>query len=184
LWGAATAGVLLAWGGAFWYRQMALTWLLEQDIAVSDMTALLAGIARTQWQIGAGLFGGTMLLAIFLYPVVRRAEAIIRKNGDGEHTSEQRLRHLAHHDPLTQLANRRRFHNDLEETIRHGKTFGVMFVDLDRFKVVNDSLGHKAGDLVLQIASQRLVSCMRRGDTVYRTGGDEFTVILGRLGDA
>lgn len=151
----------------------------------SDVTRLLAQVRHTQWRIAAGTLGGAVLLGLFIYPFARRAEAVARKNGDHEHTSEQRLRYQANHDPLTQIPNRRSFQADLDAMIRRAKvkdsSFGVMFVDLDRFKVVNDSLGHKAGDLVLQSVSQRIVSCMRRGDSVYRMGGDEFTVILGRI---
>jgi diguanylate cyclase (GGDEF)-like protein/PAS domain S-box-containing protein len=93
----------------------------------------------------------------------------------------------AHFDPLTGLPNRRMLHERLQQAIRrsrrNGRTMALMFVDLDRFKEINDTLGHHMGDVLLADASQRLVDCVREGDTVARLGGDEFTVILNDLDD-
>ncbi len=96
--------------------------------------------------------------------------------------NEQVLRRQAHFDPLTDLPNRNLFMDRLEQTIEHGRRAGrmsaLMFLDLDRFKDVNDSLGHRAGDLLLIEAGRRLRECVRTDDTVARLGGDEFTVLL------
>ncbi len=99
---------------------------------------------------------------------------------------EAELEHLAHHDALTQLPNRLLFEAHLEEALRrakrHGERLGLMFVDLDHFKTINDSLGHAAGDELLQTVAVRLKSCLRESDLVARRGGDEFTIMLDRLG--
>lgn len=99
------------------------------------------------------------------------------------HTAEQRLQHIAFHDDLTNLANRQCFHERLEVAVERSRLdpqarFAVMFLDLDRFKIVNDSLGHLAGDRLLQTVAERLRSCVRPRDLVARLGGDEFAVLL------
>ena len=106
---------------------------------------------------------------------------------------EDQLRQLAFHDPLTLLANRSLFRNRVEHALalsrRTQDRLAVLMIDLDNFKNVNDSLGHDAGDRLLQTAAQRLVKCTRAADTVARLGGDEFAVLLegvidGRAGRA
>lgn len=95
---------------------------------------------------------------------------------------EEQLRQLAFHDPLTLLANRSLFWNRVEHALalaqRSQLRVAVMFLDLDNFKIVNDSLGHDAGDRLLQAAAQRLVKATRPADTVARLGGDEFAILL------
>jgi diguanylate cyclase (GGDEF)-like protein len=96
--------------------------------------------------------------------------------------AEKRIRRLAYHDGLTGLANRASFHEYLEEQLERarpdGEMLAVLFLDLDRFKIVNDTLGHDVGDLLLKAVADRLLRCVRGGDLVARLGGDEFTVVL------
>lgn len=95
--------------------------------------------------------------------------------------AEAQIARLAHYDPLTDLPNRVLFHKSLREALsrsaRQGETVAVHCIDLDRFKVVNDSLGHPAGDALLRAAAGRLRACVREGDTVARLGGDEFAIV-------
>lgn len=102
--------------------------------------------------------------------------------------TEEQLEKLAYYDPLTDLPNRMSFHEQLGKDItlakRGGKKLALFFLDLDRFKNVNDTLGHNAGDELLVKVGQRLKSTVRQSDTVSRLGGDEFTVILGGVEDA
>jgi diguanylate cyclase (GGDEF)-like protein/PAS domain S-box-containing protein len=96
--------------------------------------------------------------------------------------SEEEIRTLAYQDVLTGLANRRLFEDRLQVALHQAterkRQLGVLFLDLDRFKYINDSLGHRCGDILLAQVSRRLLDCIRRGDTVARTGGDEFVILL------
>lgn len=101
--------------------------------------------------------------------------------------SKRQLDHLARHDTLTGLPNRMMFYDTLEHEMaamrRAGKQLAVFFIDLDRFKEINDNLGHAVGDEVLRIAARRLKSMVREVDTVARLGGDEFMILLSGLED-
>jgi diguanylate cyclase (GGDEF)-like protein len=100
---------------------------------------------------------------------------------------EQASRHAALHDVLTGLPNRALFDDRLEHGVaqaqRYGWTLAVMFVDLDDFKIINDTHGHDAGDRVLQAIARRLTDNTRGEDTVSRQGGDEFLYLLTKIGD-
>ena len=99
--------------------------------------------------------------------------------------SEERLNYLAHHDPLTGLPNRLLFHDRLEQAVlqaqRNKHMIAVMFLDLDRFKAINDTLGHRIGDELLVAVAERLKHCARETDTIARLGGDEFAVIVTQI---
>ncbi len=99
--------------------------------------------------------------------------------------AEDKIKHLAFYDPLTRLPNRRllldRLHQALLGSSRSHRQGALFFLDLDNFKALNDTLGHDKGDLLLQQVAQRLLTCVREGDTVARLGGDEFVVMLENL---
>jgi diguanylate cyclase (GGDEF)-like protein/PAS domain S-box-containing protein len=133
--------------------------------------------------------------------VLARGEVTQGKNGQAQRIAgslsditeqklaEERLRHEAAHDELTKLPNRSTFMEHLrrllQRTRRSGRDlkFAVLFLDFDRFKRINDSLGHLAGDQLLAAFGRRLKDCVRPGDVVARLGGDEFGIVLERLGD-
>ncbi|BBD69771.1 diguanylate cyclase/phosphodiesterase with FHA and GAF sensor [Nostoc commune NIES-4072] len=100
---------------------------------------------------------------------------------------EKKIRYQALHDMLTGLPNRLLFNELLNKTLpnatRNGESLAVIFLDLDRFKVINDTLGHTLGDQLLQSVAQRLQGSLRSGDTIARWGGDEFTILLPRVND-
>jgi diguanylate cyclase (GGDEF)-like protein/PAS domain S-box-containing protein len=100
---------------------------------------------------------------------------------------EQRLKHMAHFDDLTGLPNRVLFYDHLNKLLIQAKNdnqlFAVLFLDLDRFKVVNDTLGHTVGDFLLKLTAKRLVKCIRDEDMLARLGGDEFAVILANINE-
>ena len=115
--------------------------------------------------------GGRVVGAVIVFHDVTEARAMVLK-----------MSHLAQHDALTGLPNRVLLNDRLTQTItaaqRHATPTAVLFLDLDRFKNINDSLGHTVGDALLQSVAQRLVSCLRGSDTVSRQGGDEFVILL------
>lgn len=108
-------------------------------------------------------------------------------SASGRMQVQEQLRHMANYDRLTGLPNRTMFHDRLNHALskarRAGREIAVLFVDVDRFKAINDSLGHHTGDRVLRSIAKRLMRCVRSADTVARLGGDEFTIILEEIDD-
>lgn len=117
-----------------------------------------------------------ILLAGSFFSISASTIAFLRNRG------KQLIHQLAYYDHLTCLPNRRllkdRFQQALANAQRHGTGMALLFLDLDKFKPINDSLGHEAGDQVLKAVAARLASCLREGDTLARVGGDEFVVLL------
>lgn len=98
---------------------------------------------------------------------------------------DEHILHMAYHDPLTNLPNRLLFHDRLQQALsfahRHPRIIAIMFIDLDRFKIINDTLGHNIGDILLQSVASRLKDAVRQNDTVSRLGGDEFIILLSEI---
>jgi diguanylate cyclase len=119
---------------------------------------------------------------------VLRLEEVITTRTRGLEAANQQLRHLATHDALTGLPNRVLLDDRLQQAIAHAdrdmRSFALLVCDLDRFKLINDSLGHRAGDELLQEVARRLLTVVRAADTVARFGGDEFVLIGTSIGDA
>jgi diguanylate cyclase len=119
---------------------------------------------------------------------VMRLEEVITARTRGLEVANQQLRHLATHDSLTGLPNRVLLDDRLQQAIAHAdrdaRSFAVLICDLDRFKLINDSLGHRAGDELLQEVARRLSTVVRTADTVARFGGDEFVLIGTSIADA
>jgi diguanylate cyclase (GGDEF)-like protein/PAS domain S-box-containing protein len=109
------------------------------------------------------------------------------RNITGRKQAEEEIQLLAFYDPLTHLPNRRllmdRLQHTMASSMRSSRKSALLFIDLDHFKTINDTLGHNIGDLLLQQVAQRLESCLRQGDTVARLGGDEFVVMLEDLSE-
>mgnify|MGYP001244698776 CR=1 FL=1 len=118
---------------------------------------------------------------------VERCEEGLKHKLREHENSNRHLNQLAHYDALTKLPNRYYFNEHLEYVVKSARVreqyAGLMFVDLDGFKPVNDTLGHRIGDLLLREVAHRLTTCLRIGDTVCRIGGDEFAVLLENLPD-
>lgn len=172
-----------------------------------DVTRFVQAADRHLLWITLGVVGVLTLLYLVQFVLVRRAQTFLRVQAGAlqqanqeldrrvqERTrdleieiterrhAEQRLDYLAHHDPLTDLPNRllfkERLSHSLQQLAAHGGELAVLFIDLDHFKDVNDTLGHSVGDTLLAAVTRRLESCIRPGDTLARLGGDEFICIL------
>lgn len=119
---------------------------------------------------------------------LRVINANLEKVIDKKEKAEQSLQYLAYHDELTGLPNRNllidRINHSIENANRSKQQLGVLFLDLDRFKAVNDSLGHIVGDKLIKNVSKRLLETLRKEDTISRNGGDEFVVLIERMHDS
>lgn len=168
------------------YRQwVATNWsrnLEEAKHTLSDFVPIELNITCKDSQIRTFMASAASLSDAFadthlviLYEITSRKEA------------EEKIRHLAYFDPLTRLPNRRllqdRLNHALASSARNRRRGALLFIDLDDFKALNDTLGHGIGDLLLEQMSQRLTTCVREGDTVARFGGDEFVVVLEGLSE-
>ncbi|WP_245435672.1 putative bifunctional diguanylate cyclase/phosphodiesterase [Microvirga calopogonii] len=136
---------------------------------------------RLYW-IFSGLSLGLILLGLILIGLFSRHNQLLQRAHRDLHALTGHLAHAASHDALTGLANRVLFHEQLEMYLgrwrQAGIQFAVLCLDLDRFKSVNDTLGHEIGDALLRVVADRLRNCLRDGDIVARLGGDEFGILL------
>jgi len=136
----------------------------EDDPAAIEMVKLGA-----QDYLVKGQSDGALILKTVRYAIERKL-------------ADQHMNYLSHYDRLTGLANRELFQDRLAQAIvradRNGSLVALLFLDVDRFKSINDTLGHKAGDELLCIVAERLKTCVRKVDTIARLGGDEFTIVI------
>jgi len=148
----------------------------------SDVTPLVARMERSQWTILAAVLGAMALVYLAIQLLLARYKRLLREQEAARVAQEERIRHQAYHDSLTGLPNRVRFGEQLEEALRRAKRAGaplaLLFLDLDLFKRVNDTLGHDAGDALLRLAAERIRRAVREADMLFRMAGDEFTVLL------
>jgi diguanylate cyclase (GGDEF)-like protein len=156
-------------------------------LSVEEQLASAQREARTyRWRAGAG----SLLVIVLTVLLGRMSWQLARshlREGEIKLEHAKRVEYLAYHDGLTGLPNRSMFSKLLGQSIseahRYGRRLAVAFLDLDRFKQINDTLGHDAGDQLLQEVAKRLKHCVRESDTVARLGGDEFVVLLPELSD-
>ena len=161
--------------------------LTRAELRAADGEVLAFGGAADGTSLRLDLGPDDELVAWFARPIDEEETAFVRAVASILGTalvrlrSEERMRHEALHDPLTGLANRTLLRDRLEHALarsaREGTETGVLFIDLDEFKHVNDRFGHAAGDAVLTELGQRLAHAVRPADTVARLGGDEFVIV-------
>jgi diguanylate cyclase (GGDEF)-like protein len=165
--------------GVDWW-QVALPYLPVTAVALLITVQIVAGAGPDGVEVFVGALVVFMVLARQLLSLLDN-RLLLRRVYEGQ----QQLTHQAYHDPLTGLANRALFADRLDQAIEQSgepvdghRPLVLIFVDLDDFKGVNDRFGHAGGDLLLHAVAQRLLSCVRSGDTVARLGGDEFAILL------
>ena len=166
------------------YMQVAgRTWTLAAHLH-SDALADPERSDNARWIAAAGV-AFSVLLSLLTWSLTTgrtRARAMAERMTQELSASEARFRHLAQYDELTQLPNRALFNDRLKLAVAHARRdhtrLALLFIDLDRFKPVNDAFGHRVGDMLLRAVAQRMVACVRQSDTVARIGGDEFVVLL------
>jgi diguanylate cyclase (GGDEF)-like protein len=148
----------------------------------SDVTPMVARMQHGLWLILAGVVAALAAIYAAGTWILLRYHRALRDQERDRMQQEDRIRHQAYHDALTGLPNRASFAEHLDEALRRAKRaqrpLALMFIDLDQFKRVNDSLGHEAGDRLLRQVAERIRRSVRDTDLLFRMGGDEFTVIL------
>jgi diguanylate cyclase (GGDEF)-like protein len=130
--------------------------------------------------------GDGRTIHVVTQPLPNRGWVTTHEDITRQKAAEARIEHMAHHDALTGLPNRMLFHAQLEHALRWRGREGqvaVLFIDLDNFKNINDTLGHQVGDTLLKTVAARLQECVRSGDVVARLGGDEFVIVQTELED-
>lgn len=156
---------------------------VEGIIAIDiDTTHLMDDMQSKQFRTIGWLILLMSLVYLLMWMFTKRSDRLILQQQLQREKDLEQMRHLAYHDSLTGFLNRTSFGEHTEEAIRRAKrvgwTMAIMFLDLDRFKLINDSLGHDAGDQLLCLTAERIRDTLRECDILFRMGGDEFTIIL------
>jgi diguanylate cyclase (GGDEF)-like protein len=171
-----TIGNGLRYGTRYLYTAMAMS--------IVSFTVVFSSSAywRGQWGFSVGLLISLVALPLYFSSLLKQLN---KQHNELKKLYELTAKH-ATHDSLTGLPNRKHFHDHLAEAItsakRDKKIFAVLYLDLDGFKIINDALGHAAGDQIIENTARRLEQCVRKGDMVARVGGDEFVVLLRDIG--
>ncbi|MBK7903392.1 MAG: EAL domain-containing protein [Proteobacteria bacterium] len=156
-------------------------------LSQAEQLAETSASARTYLWRAAAATVVLLLVVALLWRMMRQLARARREAVTSEIAHARQVEHLAFHDGLTGLPNRSLFSRMLQQGVqmarRNNRLLAVLFLDLDRFKHINDTLGHEAGDQLLQEVAARLKSCLRDSDSVARLGGDEFVVVLPELAD-
>jgi len=188
-----------ACGTAMYRRELVIIGDVDEDPLCADYRSLAAEYGlRACWSVPIMSHDEQVLGSFAMYyREVRRPESAemelidfttrIARIAIEHRRAQERIRYMADHDALTGLANRTVLRDRVQQAIgqahRSGCMVAVLFIDLDNFKHINDSLGHRIGDRLLQEAANRLTSCLREGDSVARIGGDEFVIVLPAVSD-
>ena len=153
------------------------------DLVSENETRLNSGVLTRSRR----LLPNGQIIALSHQPMAGGGAVVIYEDVTEREKAEERARFLATHDDLTGLPNRWTFGEAVNDAVeaghRYGHVFAVMFMDLDRFKNINDTLGHAAGDVLLVETAKRLRECVRRSDAIARIGGDEFVIMLREVSD-
>jgi diguanylate cyclase (GGDEF)-like protein len=161
----------------------------DPGLNVAEMTAELAArIANRRVIEGKRHLANGRVVVLSHQPMANGGAVVIFEDVTVREQAEARARFLATHDELTRLPNRATLSQAIDDAVKLGRRydqkFAVMFVDLDRFKIINDTLGHLAGDYLLAEIADRLKRCVRESDVVARVGGDEFVILLRAVSDS
>lgn len=177
-----------------------LAWIIRREVAMPLLNLSAAAASVAQGDLHVQLDDSAnhelgRLASNFMHMALRlreRDHALNKRASELEHEvterkrSEQRMQYMATHDALTGLANRALLHDRLQQAIaaaeRSQQAVALLYIDLDNFKTVNDTLGHEAGDMVLKRVAERVSLLLRKSDTLSRLGGDEFVLLLPTIG--
>jgi diguanylate cyclase (GGDEF)-like protein len=165
------------------YRKVSGSLALDVDAYLRRIDELLESGATSEMLVDTG-DGRT--IHVVTQPLPNHGWVTTHEDITRQKEAEARIEHMAHHDALTGLPNRVLFHAQLEHALRWRGREGrvaVLFIDLDNFKNINDTLGHQVGDTLLKTVAARLEECVRSGDVVARLGGDEFVIVQTELED-
>ncbi|WP_309419063.1 EAL domain-containing protein [Telmatospirillum sp.] len=169
------------------YNQFVETWTRSDEEAWAAARSISFELTISLRDGGEKIFD-IAKLPLFNQDGNRRGLVVIARDVTERKMAAARIHHLAHHDSLTGLPNRVLFQDRMRDALaqarRRGGMMALLLLDLDKFKEVNDTLGHHVGDLLLRAVAKRLGRCVRETDTVARLGGDEFAVLLTNLADA